>query len=189
MRAMYSVSVEFLLWVTSPTAKWFVFALLSKYSWIRENRYIDKRYKDKEKIKRYQIKDILQFLTTRFPDSKVHGANMEPTWALSAPNGPHVGPMNLAIRVIVTKIFTIDSLHPIASMGPSSLPCSTLLDVRQCTLICFIELCYDESRAMIQCKDSSKSHTKYQNLNVSCLVLQLPLLNPPKPGVKSKMKM
>ena len=34
-----------------------------------------------------------------FPDSKVHGANMGPTWVLSAPGGPHVGPMNFAIRV------------------------------------------------------------------------------------------
>ena len=34
-----------------------------------------------------------------YSDSKVHGANMGPTWALSAPNGPHVGPKNLAIRV------------------------------------------------------------------------------------------
>ena len=34
------------------------------------------------------------------PDSKVHGANMGHTWVLlSAPDGPHVGPMNLAIRV------------------------------------------------------------------------------------------
>ena len=32
------------------------------------------------------------------PDSKVHGANMEPTWVLSAPDGPHAGPTNLAIR-------------------------------------------------------------------------------------------
>ena len=32
------------------------------------------------------------------PDSKVHGANIGPTWVLSAPDGPHVGPMNLAIR-------------------------------------------------------------------------------------------
>ena len=31
------------------------------------------------------------------PDSKVHGANMEPSLVLSAPDGPHVGPMNLAI--------------------------------------------------------------------------------------------
>ena len=34
-----------------------------------------------------------------YPDSKVHGANMGPTWVLSAPDGPHVGPMNIAIRL------------------------------------------------------------------------------------------
>ena len=33
-----------------------------------------------------------------YPDSKFHGANMGPTWVLSAPDGPHVDPMNLAIR-------------------------------------------------------------------------------------------
>ena len=33
-----------------------------------------------------------------FPDSKVHGANMGPIWVLPAPDGPHVGLMNLAIR-------------------------------------------------------------------------------------------
>ena len=33
-------------------------------------------------------------------DSKVHGAKMETTWVLSAPDGPHVGPVNLAIRVV-----------------------------------------------------------------------------------------
>ena len=32
------------------------------------------------------------------PDSKIHGANMGHTWVLPAPGGPHVGPMNLAIR-------------------------------------------------------------------------------------------
>ena len=32
------------------------------------------------------------------PDSKVHGDNMGPTWVLSAPDGSHVGPMDLAIR-------------------------------------------------------------------------------------------
>ena len=31
-------------------------------------------------------------------DNKFHGANMGPTWVLSAPSGPHVGPTNLAIR-------------------------------------------------------------------------------------------
>ena len=32
------------------------------------------------------------------PHSKVNGANMGPTWVLSAPDGPHVCPMNLAIK-------------------------------------------------------------------------------------------
>ena len=35
---------------------------------------------------------------SNIPDSQVHGANMGPTWVLSAPDGPHVGPMYLAIR-------------------------------------------------------------------------------------------
>ena len=34
-----------------------------------------------------------------YPDNKVHGAIMGLTWVLSAPDGPHVGPMNIAIRV------------------------------------------------------------------------------------------
>ena len=37
------------------------------------------------------------------PESKVHGANMGPTWALSVPDGPHVGPMNLAVRDVVSS--------------------------------------------------------------------------------------
>ena len=35
---------------------------------------------------------------SNIPDSKVHGANMGPTWVRSTPGGPHVVPMNLAIR-------------------------------------------------------------------------------------------
>ena len=38
------------------------------------------------------------------PDSKSHGANMGPTWVLSAPDGPHVGPMNLAIKDAMTFV-------------------------------------------------------------------------------------
>ena len=38
-------------------------------------------------------------------NSKVHGANMGPTWVLSAPDGPHVGPINLAIREDITGTF------------------------------------------------------------------------------------
>ena len=40
---------------------------------------------------------FLHFFNTQIPDSKVHGAIMEPAWVLSAPGGPDVGPMNLAI--------------------------------------------------------------------------------------------
>ena len=32
-------------------------------------------------------------------ESKVHGANMGPTWVMSTPDGHRIGPMNLAIRV------------------------------------------------------------------------------------------
>ena len=42
------------------------------------------------------------------PDSKVHGAIMGPTWVMSVPDGPHVGPMNLAIRDVysVSQLLT-----------------------------------------------------------------------------------
>ena len=49
-------------------------------------------------IKQYQRID-------NYPDSKVHGVNMGPTWNLWAPDGPHVGPMNLAIKVLTTTMF------------------------------------------------------------------------------------
>ena len=34
-----------------------------------------------------------------YPDSKVHGAHIGPTWGRQVPGGPHVSHMNLAIRV------------------------------------------------------------------------------------------
>ena len=43
-----------------------------------------------------------------YPDSKIHGANMGPTWVLSALDGPHVGPMDLAIRVFFNTDTTWD---------------------------------------------------------------------------------
>ena len=39
-----------------------------------------------------------------YPDSKVNGAHMGPTWVLSAPGGPHFGPMNLAILVCIVDV-------------------------------------------------------------------------------------
>ena len=43
------------------------------------------------------------------PDSKVHGENMGPTCVMSAPGGPHVGPMNPAIWVMFMDICHIDN--------------------------------------------------------------------------------
>ena len=40
---------------------------------------------------------FLWFLIS-YPDSKAHEANMGPTWVLSAPGGPHDGPINLVMR-------------------------------------------------------------------------------------------
>ena len=41
---------------------------------------------------------VCNLIMESIPDSKVHGANMGPTWGQQASDGPHVGPMNLAIR-------------------------------------------------------------------------------------------
>ena len=48
----------------------------------------------------------LYFISTEcvYPDSKVHWAYMGPTWVLSSPGGPHVGPMNLAIRDTIWSV-------------------------------------------------------------------------------------
>ena len=35
-----------------------------------------------------------------YRDSKIHGANMRPSWGRQDPGGPHVGPMNFAIWVL-----------------------------------------------------------------------------------------
>ena len=36
---------------------------------------------------------------SNIPDSRDHGAKLGPTWVMSAPDGPHVRPMNLATKV------------------------------------------------------------------------------------------
>ena len=43
-----------------------------------------------------QIRVLSPIRRQAAPDNKVHGAHMGPTWVLSAPDGPHVGPMNLS---------------------------------------------------------------------------------------------
>ena len=41
-----------------------------------------------------------------YPDNKVQGANMGPTWGRQDPGGPHVGPMNIAIWVWTVYVLT-----------------------------------------------------------------------------------
>ena len=45
---------------------------------------------------------LIYILPYPTPDSKVHGANMGTTWVLSAPDKPHVDPMNIAIRDVAS---------------------------------------------------------------------------------------
>ena len=47
----------------------------------------------------FQCDKKFLFFFKKFSEIKVHGAIMGPTWVLSAPDGPHVGPMNLAVTV------------------------------------------------------------------------------------------
>ena len=46
---------------------------------------------------RYMSHTSINVLTLNSPDSKVHGANMGPTWGWKDPGGFHVGPINFAL--------------------------------------------------------------------------------------------
>ena len=61
-------------------------------------------------------KILLALWQYRTPDSKVHGANTQPTWVLSFPGGPHVGPMNLAIWALLMEKVTTT---PVNKWSPS----------------------------------------------------------------------
>ena len=63
--------------------------------YLRENRFLEAHVT--YWLQPISIKMCLKPSYYIIPDSKVHGANMGPTLVLSAPDGPHVGPMNLAI--------------------------------------------------------------------------------------------
>ena len=49
-------------------------------------------------MKKYiHIFNIDSLLSEVIPESKIHGANVGPTWGRQDPGGPHVGHANLAI--------------------------------------------------------------------------------------------
>ena len=71
--------------------------------------------------------DILSWSQCANPDKKVHGANMGPTWVLSAPDGPHVGPMNFAMReggqeITISKSMTWGLPHNNKTLGNIDCP-------------------------------------------------------------------
>ena len=74
-----------------------VFVCLRSFSMKKMDITLDKIYWNNSIFDSdmWTLTDMLLYIT---PDSKVHGTNMGPTWVLSPPDGPHVGPMNLAIR-------------------------------------------------------------------------------------------
>ena len=82
---------------------WFTF-LYEHLDAVKEMERGNNRHEEKSgREKRKQKEMILYFgkmnPTHTSPDSKVHGAYMGPTWGRQDPGGPHVGPMNLAMRV------------------------------------------------------------------------------------------
>ena len=63
--------------------------------------YGDSKQKKLEKISRkleYRKITNNSLMKKKISDTKVHGANVGPTWVLSAPDGTYVGTMNLVIR-------------------------------------------------------------------------------------------
>ena len=51
-------------------------------------------------IMKIKVNDTKHFFHKTLPDSKVHGADMGPTWGRQVLGGPHVGHVNLAIWAV-----------------------------------------------------------------------------------------
>ena len=78
-------------------ANGFFFALMSNFIHMKiRNAIIHPHHNGIDDINKLPLKEWTTNYT--IPDSKVHVAHMGSTWVLSAPGGPHVGPINLAIR-------------------------------------------------------------------------------------------
>ena len=81
--------------------------VLSKWDWNMMNQWVGYAFGINARIHRWQMDDSL---TTRHPDSKVHEANMGPIWDRQDRDGPHIGPMNLAIRAVLQS-FDVSFCH------------------------------------------------------------------------------
>ena len=90
----------------------------------------------------WQRTDDEPFSGPMIPDSKVHGANIGPTWVLSAPDGPHVGPMNLAIRdaLVYWGIYTsgvLDEYHCLCFQFGFVLPDMKVINIYSASVLIF----------------------------------------------------
>ena len=74
------------------------------------------------------LSDTSILIECNLPDSKAHGANMWPTWVLSSPGGPHVGPTNLAIKALYI---------------PHTLWCSSAFEIGTHAMCCHVLLLSD----------------------------------------------
>ena len=61
----------------------------------------------KQQFSAILIDETLSVEVKIYPDSKVHGAYMGPTWGRQDPGGHHVYPTNLAIWVIIIEKFLL----------------------------------------------------------------------------------
>ena len=87
-----------------------------------ENASIWWRHYGPTSLSRLRIKEIKHQKSALLAHcDPVHGANMGPTWVLLAPDGPHVGPMNLAIRGGESRgnRMFFDAPHPLRNSSSS----------------------------------------------------------------------
>ena len=107
------------------------------------------------------------------PDSKIHGANMGPTWVLSAPDRPHVGAMNLAIREAITwKMLTyLPAENSLTNLSDIWIKIQSLLlflfENAMCRMVAYLHI--DGLACLVQ--DCSNSIANALELLQSCTIL------------------
>ena len=99
-----------------------------------------------------------------YPENKVHGANMGPISVLSAPDGPHVGPINLAIRAV---LYILHSQYhgcwwpgnaKIQDISSNGLPCYPRHNI---IVECPRLPCYAQNNIKVESLEYSKKNLKY----------------------------
>ena len=80
--------------LTISNAEWNMKNAFTSMFWIKLHKHCDTQI-------HYSKHFPTNSINLPYSDSQVHGASMGPIWVLSAQGGPHVGPMNLPIRVMI----------------------------------------------------------------------------------------